>query len=94
MVGRFFGRGAAMTTEQDVKPRKAAPPVVRIFENAVYTLDSAQKTLHLTDTSLRREIRLRRIRVAKRSGKYYFLGKWLLEWIEDGEVANDDAVAK
>jgi hypothetical protein len=26
------------------------------------------------------------LRIAKRAGKYYILGKWLIEWIEGGEV--------
>jgi hypothetical protein len=41
----------------------------------------------LAKNCLPREIRLGRLRVAKRAGKYMILGKWLLEWIEGGELS-------
>ena len=62
-----------------------ATAVARIHENGVYTLASARKALNLPDSCLRREIRLKRLRVSKRAGRYFILGKWLLEWIEGGE---------
>lgn len=57
----------------------------RIYENAVYSLGGARMALGLPDSCLRREIRLKRLRVSKRAGRYFILGKWLLEWIEGGE---------
>jgi hypothetical protein len=57
-----------------------------IHRDAVYLLDSAQRALRLTRTTVRREIRLGRLRVSKRAGRYFILGRWLLEWLEGGEI--------
>jgi hypothetical protein len=62
----------------------AAPHV--IDPNAVYFLDTAQAILRLRDSTIRREVREGRLRIAKRAGRYYLLGKWLIEWIESGEL--------
>lgn len=58
----------------------------RIDENAVYDLQAARSALALTKGTLPREIKLGRLRAAKRAGKYLILGRWLREWIEAGEV--------
>jgi hypothetical protein len=63
---------------------KNEAPVIR--KNAVYNLDQARDTLRLARATLGREIRLGRLRVAKRAGKYLILGSWLLEWIKAGEL--------
>jgi hypothetical protein len=70
----------------------AAPQVAPhvTHENAVYGLDSARAALGLAKGCLPREIRLGRLRVAKRAGKYFLLGKWLLAWIESGELRRRD----
>jgi len=49
-------------------------------------MELARNTLELAKNCLPREIRLSRLRVAKRGGKYLILGAWLLEWIEAGEL--------
>jgi hypothetical protein len=59
-------------------------PVIQ--PNAVYSLDQARHTLRLAKNCLPREIRLGRLRVAKRAGKYLILGEWLLQWIAAGEL--------
>lgn len=60
-----------------------------IQETAVYSRESARRTLGLRKSTISREIRERRLRVSKRAGRYFILGKWLLEWIEDGEQTRD-----
>jgi hypothetical protein len=55
----------------------------------VFSLDMARRVLGLTGSTLRREIRLRRLRVAKRAGRYFLLGEWLLEWLRAGEVRRE-----
>jgi hypothetical protein len=52
---------------------------------AVYTVDSLRSVLGLTKTTIGREVRLGRLRVTKRAGKYYLLGRWVLQWLKDGE---------
>jgi hypothetical protein len=57
-----------------------------IVPTAVYSLVAARLALGLTASTLNREIRLRRLRVSKRAGRYFILGEWLLQWLRDGEV--------
>jgi hypothetical protein len=66
---------------------RAPSPVVHVIDpNAAYTLETARAALGLPATCLRREVRLGRLRVSKRSGRYYILGEWILEWIREGEI--------
>jgi hypothetical protein len=58
----------------------------QIKRGAVYSLEAARAALGLARATLRREIRLGRLRVAKRAGRYYLLGSWLLEWLRQGEA--------
>jgi hypothetical protein len=48
----------------------------------------------LTRTTLNRELRLGRLRVAKRAGRYFLLGEWLLSWLRNGEVPRKEKVAE
>ena len=57
-----------------------------IHPSAVYSQEAVRLSLGLKTATLQREIRLGRLRVAKRAGRYYILGSWLLEWVEKGEV--------
>jgi hypothetical protein len=57
-----------------------------IHPTAVYSMEAGRQALGLKKDTLRREVRLGRLRVAKRAGRYYVLGAWLLEWLEGGEV--------
>jgi hypothetical protein len=65
------------------KGRGAAPV---IDPEAVFTIEQARATLQLAKNCLPREIRLGRLRVAKRAGKYLILGEWLLQWVASGEL--------
>jgi hypothetical protein len=51
-------------------------------------MESARAALGLTKTTLGRELRLRRLRCAKRAGRYFILGEWLLEWLRAGELTH------
>ncbi len=63
-------------------------PVVHFIEpTAVYDLHAAREAVGVAKGCLPREIRLGRLRVSKRGGKYLILGAWLLEWVEAGEIA-------
>jgi hypothetical protein len=58
-----------------------------IVPTAVYDLEAARQALGLTKSTLSREVREKRLRVAKRAGRYFLLGEWLLEWLRAGEVS-------
>jgi hypothetical protein len=58
----------------------------RIDPTAVYDAECLLVVLSLNKHTLAREIRLGRLRVAKRSGRYFFLGEWLIEWLRNGEL--------
>jgi hypothetical protein len=57
-----------------------------ICPSAVYTVDDLRRFLGLKMSSVRREVRLKRLRIAKRCGRYFCLGQWVLQWIEGGEL--------
>lgn len=57
-----------------------------ILPTAVYDLEAARLAFGLTKTTLSRELRLGRLRVAKRAGRYFILGDWLADWLRGGEV--------
>lgn len=63
------------------------PPAVHVIDpTAVYFVDDARQILRLKESTIRREVRGGRLRVAKRAGRYYLLGEWILEWNRSGEV--------
>jgi hypothetical protein len=63
--------------------KPAAPPV--LDPCAVFTRLSATAVLGLKPSTLATEIRKGRLRVSRRAGRYFILGRWLLEWIVAGE---------
>ena len=75
-----------MTSNQATAPVKARHDIPVINLRSVFTIEQARTTLQLAKNCLPREIRLGRLRVAKRAGKYLILGRWLLQWIAGGEV--------
>jgi hypothetical protein len=67
------------------EPQLAAPFV--IDPNGVYLPETVRKALKLRASSIRREVREGRLRVAKRCGRHYLLGTWILEWLAAGELS-------
>lgn len=61
-------------------------PPATIDPHAAYSVAQATALLGLRDNSLPREIRNGRLRCSKRCGRYFVLGRWLLEWLEGGEL--------
>jgi hypothetical protein len=57
-----------------------------IHATAIYTVEDLRCIFGLKTSSVRREVRLGRLRIARRCGRYYCLGKWVLQWIGDGEL--------
>ena len=64
--------------------RESRNPVIN--RNSIFTLETLRPVLGLSKGCLPREIRLGRLRAAKRAGRYFILGAWVLEWLEGGEV--------
>jgi hypothetical protein len=60
--------------------------IFKIEAGQVFTIQSLTEALSLRPGTLPRELRLRRLRYAKRAGKVFVLGSWVLEWLEAGEV--------
>lgn len=61
-----------------------APHIIRA--TGVYMLEDLRRFFGLKPSSVRREVRLGRLRIAKRCGRYYCLGQWVQQWIESGEL--------
>jgi hypothetical protein len=88
-VDKETGRKRAAKTStsgKDVVRTQTTPIVPIIDPNGVYTMATARMTLGLRENCLPREARLGRLRVSKRAGRHFVLGKWLLQWLESGEV--------
>jgi hypothetical protein len=66
--------------------KKTTGTVPVIHPQSVFGIEDARATLRLAKNCLPREIRLGRLRVSKRAGRYLILGQWLLEWIAAGEL--------
>jgi hypothetical protein len=65
----------------------AAPPQPLVIEpHRVFTAEEFRVAFGLRKSTLRREVREGRLHVAKRGGKYFILGEWVLEWLRAGEV--------
>jgi hypothetical protein len=63
-------------------PPAAAPVIER---TAVYSVEQLRAALALNQTTLDREIRKGRLRCAKRAGRRWVLGVWVLQWLAGGE---------
>jgi hypothetical protein len=70
-----------------MRKTQVVPPAV-LDPRAVYTRLQATAALGLKPSTLATEIRRGRLRVSRRAGRYFILGKWLLEWIERGETSS------
>jgi hypothetical protein len=68
------------------EPAAAPPPFVPVDPTGVYFADAFERLFRLKRSTLRREVREGRLRIAKRAGRYFLLGRWILEWVEGGEV--------
>jgi hypothetical protein len=70
----------------------AAPPAPLtdrvVHPHGVYRLDELTALLRLKKSSLRREVKEKRLRVSRRCGCYFFIGKAVLDWLAGGEDWN------
>jgi hypothetical protein len=62
-----------------------------IDPRSVWYLAELQALLRLPGSCLKREVRLGRLRVAKRSGRYLTTGEWVWNWIISGEIKTRNA---
>jgi hypothetical protein len=73
-------------SQTSTEPVCTQPSIHEIRPTAVYFVDDARRILRLKQSTIRREVRDGRLRIAKRAGRYYLLGEWILEWLRGGEV--------
>lgn len=73
------------STVEDPAPPIPSSPFV-IDPNAVYLPGQVRAALGLRASSLKSEWRAGRLRVVKRCGRNFLLGKDLLAWLDGGEV--------
>jgi hypothetical protein len=57
-----------------------------IEPTGIYFPDQFRSIFRLKQTTLRREVSKGRLRIARRAGRYYLLGEWILEWLRGGEL--------
>jgi hypothetical protein len=66
------------------------PPAVRdphvVIPSAVYSIAQLNAALDLKPGTLPREFRKKRLRYAKRAGRVWVLGQWVLDWLAGGQV--------
>jgi hypothetical protein len=67
-------------------PTARLPAVPLIDPNHVFTRESLTATLGLCENTVGREVRKGRLRVSRSAGSYWILGKWVIDWIEGGEL--------
>jgi len=75
-------------TPADQQATIAADPHV-IHPDAVYFPEDVRRLFRLKASTIRSEKRAGRLRVAKRAGRYFILGAWLLEWLRSGEMLSN-----
>lgn len=62
------------------------PAEIHVIQpNAVYFPEDLRRLFKLRANSIRYEKRSGRLKVSRRCGRYYILGRWLIEWLEKGE---------
>src|SRR5262249_56467854 len=60
--------------------------IPKIEAGQVFTISTLTEALNLKAGTLPRELRLRRLRYAKRAGRVLILGEWVMQWLREGEV--------
>jgi len=68
------------------KPPPAGHGRADLVPTGLYSLDWVRGALGLGYDALRREVRAGRLRAARRCGKTWLKGAWVLDWIEAAEV--------
>jgi hypothetical protein len=63
-----------------------------IKPNEVRAPSGWRRVLGLPKSCLGRECREGRLRYSKRAGRRWILGKWILDWLEEGEVQAEPKV--
>jgi hypothetical protein len=86
------GHAKAAATDEIVPRLVHAPAEPHVIhDDAVYFVEDFQRLFRLRKSTLRREVRGGRLRVAKRGGRYLVLGAWVKAWIQAGEVRRRQA---
>jgi hypothetical protein len=81
-----MSKRAPQPAEQDPPAEASTVPVHTVAATSVYFVDTFRKLFRLHKSTIRREVREGRLRIARRAGRYYLLGEWILEWLREGEL--------
>jgi len=68
-----------------VKTKTVSAVGVTIEPAKVFDSDGLCNALGIRRATIAREVRLGRLRVSRRAGRYFFLGSWIIAWLESGE---------
>jgi hypothetical protein len=68
-------------------------PIHVIEPNAIYFPEDLLRVCRLRKSTIRREVREGRLKVARRAGRYFILGSWLLDWLRSGELKRKETTA-
>jgi hypothetical protein len=66
-------------------PPAEAEAVHIIHPTAIYDRESLRRIFKLKANTIRREVKLGRLRVCRRGGRYYFTGEQVWAWLLAGE---------
>ena len=67
-------------------PAPLIAPVLNLLAEAVYLPEQIRIALRLRASSLRSEWRAGRLRIVRRCGRNFILGRDLLHWLEGGDL--------
>lgn len=84
-------RRHATTDTPDAPPALPIAPALDLRPDAIYLPRQVIAALGLRASSLRSEWRAGRLRIIRRCGKNYLLGRDILAWLDGGELSSPAA---
>lgn len=75
-----------MSAKAKAEPARGTGNPHVIDPRGLYFPGDVVEVFRLRNSTIRREVREGRLKVAKRAGRYFMLGEWLIEWLRGGVV--------
>jgi hypothetical protein len=79
-------------TSAEPQAAAAADPPFVLHPDAIIFPDQFRKLFRLRESTLRREVREGRLKVYKRGGRYYLIGREVMAWLRGGELKAKKAI--